>query len=208
MKAGKAEVIIVLDRSGSMTSIKTDMEGGFKTFLAKQKLEPGECLVSLYQFDDIYETVFEARDIKQVNEIRLEPRNGTALLDAIGRTFTAVGARLAALPESERPETVIVAIITDGCENASKEYTRPRIAEMVKHQQKKYAWKVIFMGANIDAVLVGGAMGTSQGLSLTYAATSAGVGNTFSAFSSGVTCLRSCADYSFSEQERTASMAP
>jgi uncharacterized protein YegL len=205
MKKGKSEVIIVLDRSGSMSSIKTDMEGGFKTFLEKQKKEPGECLVSLYQFDNIYEAVFEAKPIGQVDEIVLVPRGWTALRDAIGKTINSVGERLAKTPEDERPEVIILVVITDGMENASKEFSAAQIKEMVTHQTEKYDWKFIFLGANQDAVLTGSEYGTSKGLSITYAANCAGVAGTFSALTSGVSCLRACSSYSFSEQDRQAS---
>lgn len=217
MKAGKSEVIIILDRSGSMSSIKADMEGGLKAFVDKQAKEPGECLVSLYQFDTDYEAVFEALDVKAVGPITLVPRGSTALRDAIGKTIAAVGERLSKTPESERPSLVIVVVLTDGEENASKEYTQPRIAEMVKHQQEAYSWQFRFLGANQDAVLAAANHGIMRGSSLTYAATSGGVAATMSILSSGLSCMRTdinqfghlCAttDYSFTDTQRKDALA-
>ena len=78
------------------------------------------------------------------------PRGSTALYDAIGRTINEVGARLAATPEPDRPGKVIVAILTDGQENASTEFSRETIATMISHQQKAYAWEFVFLAANHD----------------------------------------------------------
>lgn len=207
MKKDKSEVIIVLDRSGSMHSIKNDMEGGFKTFLEKQKEQPGECNLSLYQFDDQYEAVFENRNIKDVNEISIVPRGGTALLDAIGKATNTVGEKLSNLPEEERPETVIMAVITDGQENSSKEFNTLKVKEMVEYQSNVYNWKYVFMGANQDAILNGAGFGFHGGTSLSYGTSSCAISGAFSAFSSGVSCMRMAAkDYSFSEYERKLAM--
>lgn len=208
MKKGLSDITIVLDCSGSMSTIKKDVEGGFKSFLEKQKQQPGECRVSLTQFDTEIEQVYSGRDLKEISEITVQPRGGTALLDAIGKAVNETGARLAALAESERPETVIVLVITDGEENSSKEFTQAKVAEMVKHQTDKYNWKFVFLGANMDAVFTGTTYGASAGLSMTYAPTANGIANTFSVLGSGVSCLRSSAyaSYTFSEAERAASL--
>jgi hypothetical protein len=106
-----------------MQSIREDTVGGFDAFIAEQREQPGECRVTLAQFDDQYELVYADRPIQEVPGLVLQPRGTTALLDAIGRLVTDAGAGLAALPEAERPGTVIVGIMTDGHENASKEWT-------------------------------------------------------------------------------------
>lgn len=207
MKKNKSEVIIVLDRSGSMESVKSDIEKGFKSFINKQKKEKGECNVSLYQFDDKYDTVFENRNIKNIGELNLQPRGWTALLDAIGITIDAVGSRLRSTSESERPETVIILVLSDGQENSSKRYTRSCIQNMVKHQTQKYNWHFVFVGANQDAVLTGEQYGFKGESSLTFAANSVGVANAYSALSKGVSSMRtSNIAYAFSSDERKASM--
>ncbi len=81
-----------------------------------------------------------------------QPQGTTALLDAVGRTIDDVGKRLHNTPGEERPSKVIVAILTDGLENASKDYSRGRVSEMIKHQQEKYSWEFIFLAANQDAI--------------------------------------------------------
>lgn len=144
---------IILDRSGSMSSIANDMVGGIKTFLQKEKETGDETKVSFYQFDDKYDVVFEDKDIKDEIEINLNPRGSTALLDAIGRTIVSVGEKLSKMNEKDRPNRVLFLVITDGFENASKEFTNNVIKEKVKHQRETYAWDFVFLGAGEDAVL-------------------------------------------------------
>lgn len=209
MKTGKSEVIIVLDRSGSMESIKNDMEGGLKTFIEKQKLDPGECFVSLYQFDTEYETVFENKNIQDVESIKIFPRGSTALFDAIGKATNSVGERLSKTSDEDRPETVIFVAITDGQENSSKEFKSPQIKDMVSHQTDKYNWKYLFMGANQDAILNGQNIGVVHGSSLNYGTSSQAISGAFFALSSGISCMKSVyttGTYSFSEYERKLAM--
>ncbi len=207
MKKSKAEVIVILDRSGSMSTIKSDVEGGFKTFIDKQKKEPGECFVSLYQFDTEYEAVFENQDIQDLGKMKLEPRGGTALLDAIGRTINKVGERLRDTKEKDRPESVIILIMTDGQENSSREFTKSKIKQMVEHQRAKYNWHFVFVGSNQDAILTGADYGFIGASSLSFANSTMGVSATYSALSKGVSSMRSCnQSYAFSEAERAAAM--
>ena len=209
MKQNKTELIVVLDRSGSMETIRTDMEGALKTLVEKQAGEKGECLFSLYQFDNEYEMVLEQVAIVNVskNSLVLEPRGGTALVDAIGKTINAVGNRLKNTDESERPETVIMTIITDGEENSSREFTADKVKEMVKHQTDKYKWKFIFLGSNIDAVKTGQQYGFARANTMSYCSSTKGVANVNIALAGAVSCMRSTGeDYKFSELERSAAM--
>jgi uncharacterized protein YegL len=179
------EVAVILDRSGSMTSIRSDMEGGFKQFVADQRKLPGRCVMSLYQFDNEYEVVFEERDVHQIEGLTLVPRGGTALLDAVGRSVVKIGERLAKKSESERPGGVVVMIITDGHENASREWSRARVKEAVERQQKDYHWKFIYLGADMGAFTEAAAIGmvaaqftaSPLGAQALYHTTSNSVGN-------------------------------
>lgn len=144
---------IILDRSGSMSSIADDMAGGIKTFLEKEKSTGDETKVSLYQFDDQYETVFIDKDIKEDFEVKISPRGSTALLDALGRTISSVGEKLSKMDEKDRPNRVLFLVITDGFENSSFEFNSNVVKEKVKHQREKYAWDFVFLGAGEDDVL-------------------------------------------------------
>lgn len=208
MTTNKTEIIIVLDRSGSMQIIKDDIEGGFKTFLAEQKKLPGVCNVSLYQFDDVYEEVYTGVPIANLAEIKVVPRNGTALVDAVCKTIDSVGRRLAAMPEKDRPAQIDFMILSDGAENASREFDRAQMAEKVKHQTEKYSWKFTFMGCNQDAIAAGTSYNISASNSLTYANNSKGITGAFMAKSAGTSYLRSSVDltsnYSYSASDRAA----
>ena len=163
------DITMVLDRSGSMQSIKDDTIGGFDAFISEQGRLPGRCTVSLVQFDNVYEEVYTGRDLADVPGLTLVPRGSTAMLDAIGRAVNAAGARLAAMPEDGRPGTVIVGIMTDGLENASREFTYPMVKALIEQQEQVYGWTFMYMGANQDAIEVGASLGVARDRSLTYA---------------------------------------
>jgi hypothetical protein len=152
MKSKSTEIVIILDRSGSMSRIASDMCGGFDAFLADQRKLDAACTVTLVQFDDRYETVYAGRPLRDVPPLVLVPRGSTALYDAIGRTIDGVGARLAHLAPAARPDQVIFVIITDGEENASREYSHARIVEQIAHQRAKYSWEFVFLGAGENAI--------------------------------------------------------
>lgn len=177
MKNDLTEIDCILDRSGSMASIAADAIGGFNTFLASQKALPGEARLSLVLFDHEYQLAIDNTPIQSVEPLSNKtfvPRGQTALYDAIGRTITAVGARLARTQEHERPAQVIVAILTDGMENHSKEYSRERVAEMILHQQEAYAWQFIFLAANMDAFAEASALNIPTMNTANFAATGVG----------------------------------
>jgi hypothetical protein len=98
-----------------------------------------------------------------VPPLALAPRGSTALLDSMGRLITDAGATLAALPEDQRPGTVVVAVMTDGHENASKEWTRLAIRSLVEQQTTAYHWQFLYMGADQDAIEVGASIGVDAG---------------------------------------------
>jgi hypothetical protein len=194
------KLVLVLDRSGSMSTVKPAMEEVLNGYITAQKTEPGECRVTLVQFDDRYETVFKNLPIGEVRPITLSPRGGTALLDAIGQTIDEVGAELAAMPESERPSKVLFVVTTDGCENQSTKYLpavpamgslalpkASKVNEMVSHQRDVYKWEFVFLGADQDAIATAAGMGFNPALALNYENTSSGVrgmGNKLSKMSS------------------------
>jgi uncharacterized protein YegL len=202
----KTEIVLIVDRSGSMSTIKGDMEGGFKTFINEQKKQPGEATITYYQFDDQFEKVFEAKNIKDVDGITIDPRGMTALVDASCRAIDQVGTRLSNTPETDRPSNVMVVMITDGAENASKEFTADQLKEKIKHQTDKYNWKFIFLGANIDAVKVGSHYGISAANTMSFAANSRGVSASVDTLTRATSLYRSGVDYSVSDEDRKAAM--
>lgn len=143
---------IIIDRSGSMSSIAKDMIGGINTFIDSEKKTGDETKVSWFQFDDQYEVIFVDKDITSDFEIQLVPRGGTALLDAIGKTVASVGEKLAKMSEDDRPNRVLFLIITDGQENASKEFSFDAVKTKITHQRETYAWDFVFLGTTEDAL--------------------------------------------------------
>lgn len=189
----KAEIVFILDRSGSMASAINDYIGGFNRFLEDQKSVPGECDVTLVQFDTEYLKVYEGKPIAGVEPLTLKtfvPRGGTALFDAICRTIDHVGLRLSAKGEADRPEKVIVVILTDGEENSSKEFALRHVKDRISHQRDAYKWEFIFLAANQDAFAAGGSMGISQHLTQNYAANSVGIAHGYTSTSQTVRSLR------------------
>jgi hypothetical protein len=210
MKQGLTHIIFIVDRSGSMSGIANDMIGGYNTFIKKQKETPGECFVSFYQFDDVYEPVFERvalSEVKDLDATTYVPRNMTALYDAIGKTVNNYGAFLAGLPEDQRPERVLVNIITDGQNNASREFTLEQVSNMIKHQTDVYKWDFVFLGSNIDSWAAGATLGVKAGSTLQFANVGGSVKNAFDSLSKGTVMYRSSAmkmDYSFDDADLKA----
>ena len=172
MKKNYSHITVILDRSGSMNSVRNDIVGGFNAFLTEQKTIDGDCTVTLVQFDgqEPYDILRDFVPLAKVQPLgnEYEPRGSTPLYDAIGQGVTRTGNRLSALPEDERPDKVLFVILTDGHENASKEFTKTQIAEITKHQTEKYNWQFIYLGANQDGMAEGMKAGFSQHTSATY----------------------------------------
>ena len=97
MRNDLTDITLVVDRSGSMESIKSDAEGGINEFIRQQASEPGEALLTLMQFDTEYDLVHNGVNVTDVSPYTLVPRGMTALLDAVGRAINETGARLAAM---------------------------------------------------------------------------------------------------------------
>lgn len=201
MDNNATDITVLMDRSGSMHSIASDMRGGFDKFIEEQQEEPGKAHVTFCQFDTRYDVVYKRKPIKKVPRCVLEPRGATALLDAIGRTIHDTGKRLKKMAKVKRPGKVVFIIITDGLENASREYTRRQINDMITHQEDEYNWKFIFLGANQDAIAEGRTYGMKKGHSMTYNATSGGATNMFESVSKKMSAVRS-----MSGEEYTASV--
>jgi len=182
------------------------MEGGLNSFIEEQKQFPGQALLTLAQFDDEYEIVHPIMDIKDVPAYTLTPRGFTALLDGIGKFITEVGEQLSKKPEDERPGKVIICIVTDGGENASKEWKDPeQVKKLIKQQQDEYQWEIIFLGANIDAVRTAQGMGIHARSAMTY-----DVGNArgvYAMASSNVSAMRGGAvNVQFTDDQRQQAM--
>lgn len=177
MKQGYTDIILVLDRSGSMQQVRDDTIGGFNSFLADQQKVGGEATITLVQFNDVIEVLYSAMPIANAKPLTREtfvPSSVTALLDAIGFTITEAGKRLEALSESQRPEKVIFVVLTDGLENSSSKFDAHQVNDLITHQRDVYKWEFLFLGANQDAITTASQMGIQGAHAMTYAANSVG----------------------------------
>jgi hypothetical protein len=175
----KTHIICVLDRSGSMSSIMSDSIGGFNTFLKQQRELPDEATITVALFDDKYELLYDNVDIKEVNDITDKdwyPRGTTALYDAIGKTINNDKALIKKMNKKDRPNKVLVCVVTDGYENASREFQIDDIKKLIKDCENQ-DWNFIYLAANQDAFDVGTGFGISGANTFTYTATAGGVDN-------------------------------
>ncbi|MEI6344201.1 MAG: hypothetical protein WCP41_02410 [Verrucomicrobiota bacterium] len=167
------EIALILDQSGSMESIRAGTIEGVNAFLDQQREESSElpARFSLTLFSTVIETRHSSIPVNEVPHLgpdSYHPSGGTALLDAIGTTVDELGKRLAETPEADRPEKVVVAIMTDGEENSSRTYTWDQISEKIKHQTDVYKWEFLFMGANQDAIATASRMNIHHDSSANY----------------------------------------
>ncbi|TFC42641.1 VWA domain-containing protein [Cryobacterium sp. TMT1-21] len=195
-------LLLVIDRSGSMSSIRDDMVGGLTAMIAEQAAGPGLLTVDIVTFDDEIEHTHTLADPATVS-VELEPRGMTALHDAIGVAVTGFGQTLRALPEHARPDTVQVVVVTDGGENASHEYTAAAVRALVTQQTREYSWDFVFLGANQDAVLTGADLGFDADSSMTFAAASDEVAALSVNLGRYVTDVRKKDKRGFTSEERT-----
>ena len=168
MDPNLTDIVVVLDSSGSMASRVDDSIGGFNAFVDRQKQGEGHARLTLVQFDHEYAVVYERKDIQEVSPLdrgSYVPRGNTALLDAIGRTIIALRGAIAVDRPSEHPRNVVFVIITDGMENASSEFTRSQILEMIRVHQEA-GWEFLFFGANQDAIGEAASMGIEDSSAL------------------------------------------
>ena len=204
-----SEIAFVLDRSGSMKSCQQAAIEGFNQFLADQQKTDGFAKLTLVLFDDEYLVPISSIPVEEVVSLTddtYQPRGCTALLDAIGQTIDDLGQRLAELAEKDRPGQIIVAILTDGLENASQRFTWKEIAGKIKNQTD--TWIFLFLGANQDAIATAANLSIAANNAANYVADAAGSKAGQAAFSRKMSALRCASMDSASVSERLDAEAP
>jgi uncharacterized protein YegL len=205
MKKDLTELILILDRSGSMSGLESDTVGGYNAMLEKQKKEPGEAIITTVLFDDRYELLHDRinlRGIAPITDKEYFVRGSTALLDAVGRTINKIGNVQKHTAEEERAEHVMFVITTDGMENASREYSYEKVRQMIEHQKSRYGWEFIFLGANIDAIDTAERFGICKDRATNYNADSEGTLLNYEVISETVSCIRANKKISENWKER------
>lgn len=187
-------IVCILDRSGSMYNLTDDSVGGYNSFIDGQKRESAAAIVTTVLFNHTPATLYESMPISAVTPLTAEmysPRGNTALLDAVGGSISSMKASLAALGGDMKNYPVIFMIMTDGRENASREYSVSTVKKMISDAGENYGWQFIFMGANIDSVSEAGKIGISADSAVDYAATGKGVKDAYNKAGSAVRMYRS-----------------
>ena len=194
-KNNVTELVFILDRSGSMAGFEADTIGGFNSTIDKQRKQDGKVYVSTVLFDNDSEVIHDRVDIskiKPMTDTDYEVRGCTALLDAVGGAIHHIGnVHKYARPE-DVPEHTVFIITTDGMENASHNYSRSRVREMIKRQTEKYGWEFIFLAANIDAEETAENMGIRRERAVNYTQDREGVEATYAVMCDAITSVRKC----------------
>jgi hypothetical protein len=197
MKKAKKDythITVILDRTGSMECIRDDIIGGFNAFLEEQQKLPEKATMTLVQFDsqDPYEIICRFSPVSKVPKLDRNvyvPRASTPLLDAIGRGINDLEASLGSVDDGSQPSQVVLAIVTDGQENASREFNRAQIVKMIEEKTKKNDWQFVFLSSDLDAIRDAEAYGIDMQMSLAYVKDPQGTRNAFSVLS------KNAADY-------------
>lgn len=202
------EIIVVLDRSGSMDAIKHETIEGFNSFLREQKTINGKARLTLVQFDHEYEVLYLCADLKGVVPLTTEtykPRGSTALLDAIGKTITETSLRINFKKNAKKEIQVIFVIITDGHDNESIRYGKRQIFDMIRSGEDKDRWDFVYLGANQDAIEEASHLGIRAYKAMTFASDDDGARNMFFDLSINIAEMRRCSEseFKFKDEQRT-----
>lgn len=150
MKSNLLHICFVLDESGSMYNSVDDVIGGFQKLIDEQKAEKdGECIISLYRFSDKVKKDYIGKPVNEVPKLTYSPGGCTAMNDGVGTAIDEIGKWLSDMDESERPSKNMIVIMTDGKENASREYDFDSVKAKIQHQEEKYSWTFVYMGTNL-----------------------------------------------------------
>ena len=217
-----SHVIFVLDDSGSMQSCRAATISGYNEYLQSQKKDAVETgiptFVSLYKFDGrSVNCVFNrvaADEVKELNENSYDPQGMTNLYDAIGGVMMQINSQLAANKKADR-DSVIITILTDGHENASRTFNSQTVKQMVEKAEGKN-WGFMFLGANIDAFAASSSLGfnvnntmqyDTASMSGTMRSASAMTSRMKSAYASGMSTDATYASTAFTDAERTSAVS-
>lgn len=194
MKNNITELVLILDRSGSMAGLESDTIGGFNSMIEKQKKLDGKCYVSTVLFDNESEVLhdrIDLADVPKMTDKEYFPRGCTALLDAVGGAIHHIENIHKYARKEDVPEHTLFCITTDGMENASRRYDLKKVRKMIE-AKKEIGWEFIFIGANIDAVSAAADIGISKDRAVNYTASECGTASVYDAMSAVTSSVRGC----------------
>ena len=165
------DLVFLIDRSGSMGNSVDDTIGGFNSYLKKEKENEFNTYVTTVLFDNEYEVLYKRKSIDEVEELTNKEywvRGTTALLDAVGKTINSLN--------HEIDNKVLFIIMTDGYENASKEYSKEQIKNLIANHSR---WEFIYIGADIDSYAEARSLGIDKSRVANYEKSKAGLSDVF-----------------------------
>ncbi len=189
----RTELVLILDKSGSMAGLERDTVGGFNAMLEKQKRQGGECYVSTVLFDHESKVLYDRVPLQQIRPMSdrdYTPGGSTALIDAIGGAIHHIGNVHKYARAEDVPAHTLFVITTDGMENASHRYTAEQVKKMVCRQKKQYGWEFLFLGANIDAIETAARYGIGEDRAVNYHSDSKGTKLNYAAMNDAIRCVR------------------
>lgn len=189
------ELVFILDRSGSMSGLESDTIGGFNGMIKEQKGKKGKCFVTTILFDHEILTLHDRIPLEKVKKMTgndYQVRGCTALLDAIGTSIVHIDNIHRYARDEDVPDNTVFVIITDGLENASKEYNYAKVKKMIEQKKKGFGWEFLFIGANMDAVETASHIGISEDRAVNYRADACGTNIVYKSVSKAVGCMREC----------------
>lgn len=180
------DIIFILDESGSMTSFGNEALESTNNFIQEQQelYSNDTSTFTLWKFSDKPKLVINDQKLSEIKPLtEFKPNGCTALLDTIGK---AISTKIA----KPNNTNVVLAILTDGEENASKEYTQKMISDMIKTVEKLYNWQVFYLAANQDAITVGETIGVKAQCCSSFSSTPQGIKDVIDQTSAAIASLR------------------
>ena len=154
MKENYLKIIFVIDESGSMQGTESDVTGGFNNFIEQQKTEhQGKITVSLYKFNSYWSRILNDLPIEEIRPLTngdYTPGGLTALYDTIGNAINDIEHQSNYTKSEHKASMVMMVIVTDGQENASKEYDSRKVRLMIQELEQSENWQFIYLGADLD----------------------------------------------------------
>lgn len=196
----KTMIVVLLDRSGSMSGQQGHVVEGVNKFLAEQKAIDAPASIAFVRFDQ--DGISGGANTNMIERFRpmaplamcapltadeYIPRGGTPLLDAIGKTLNEMENDW----RMDQPDRAIMLIVTDGQENASREFKRDQIKRMISSRQASDKWAFIYLGADVDAFAEAGHIGISLSNTAGFVKTSKGIHTAYAAASTASAFMRS-----------------
>lgn len=196
----KSMLFILLDESGSMLHLRSDVIAGINSFITEQRKLPNPAVIAIADFGShipgMIRVVRPMQDLKEVpllTEVDYIPTGGTPLLDATGQSIQGLDVDWA----REKPDRCVFVTFTDGAENASKEFSVTKIKSLVEAREKSGLWNFLFLGANIDSFWIGEKMGYTSSKTANYGATTRGFAAAGQTVSHSVGTLRNASNEVF-----------